>query len=220
MDEPTYDSYSVDDLHDALRHVDRDQYPERLAAIEAELSSRETQANGPNEGRSDDNAPLTPSVIGLTRRAVSAYLGFAGFASFALTIDRISWHGGLFSILALVLLVVSFGGMAAAGVSVWKGWVPGIFFGSFAMGIQIPFVQIGKVGYTIAAIPSLEIQLSPMFGFAFSTGTVFTFFLHDSPQPFYLGLNVPAMLFTWVLAHYGMRRLDALKRLRNRDHAG
>jgi hypothetical protein len=40
MHEPNYAKYSLDDLRDALNHIDKERFPERVKVIEAEISKR------------------------------------------------------------------------------------------------------------------------------------------------------------------------------------
>ena len=54
---PDYSRYSYDELIDTLKHIDRDQYPNRAEAIEVELDRREAQQK-PKKGLSDNKECL------------------------------------------------------------------------------------------------------------------------------------------------------------------
>jgi hypothetical protein len=74
-------------------------------------------------------------------------------------------------------------------------------------------LQIDRWVYSVSAPPSLEIKVLPRTGFAVSTGYVFTIGSHDEAQPFYLGINVLAVVLTWTLLHLSVRRRNAARRL-------
>jgi len=213
VDEPDYSTYSLDELEDARRHVDRARYPERLAEIEAEIERR-----GPErEADPTPERPFRPSDLMLPRRSLAVYLVIAGVLSFARTLDALRWSGGLLpTIVAVPILLGAYGGMILGGVSLWRGWARGILAGGAALLIQIPLFRLGRVAYSVAAAPCLELKVWPRTGFAASTSNLFTVFLHDSAQPFYLGLNAGAAVLAWAVFHYGMRRRLAEERLRRR----
>ncbi len=81
-DAPDYGSYSLADLEDALRHIDKDRYPDRVKLIEAEIAQRLHDLENPPPAAKKESKPK----IRLKRNWISGLLvlviGFslAGFA--------------------------------------------------------------------------------------------------------------------------------------------
>ena len=57
MTEPDYESYTVEELRDALEHIDRQRFPERLARLQQELNSRQS-AKQHTAALTEDDGPF------------------------------------------------------------------------------------------------------------------------------------------------------------------
>jgi hypothetical protein len=202
-DGPDYSTYTLDQLYDARSHIDSSRYPERVKELERQISLKsETNSASAGERAQEPQPPLSPKDLGLTKPLLSTYLVASGVWSIAVFVDARLPFRGAFGLAAYALAATAYGGMIASGVGLWKRWRPSLAIGAIAAAIQVPFIQLGRLTYTISGIPSLEIKLWPPFGFAFSSSSVFTFGVHDDNQTLYLGVNVIAGVLTWALLYY------------------
>lgn len=74
MEEPDFSSYSLDELYDAQRHVDRQRFPDRARRIDSEVLRREAEPGlqpvvAPTLGR----APSTATALGILAIVFGVY---------------------------------------------------------------------------------------------------------------------------------------------------
>lgn len=195
LNKPDYTKYTLDELYDARSHIDDVAYPERAAEIDGQIAHRLKESGSVDV----PEAPmLRPEHFGLSRRVLGIYLVVAGIWTIVRGVDAGIRITGTPGIVALVIFVAIYGGMVAGGLSVLRGWRVGLVVSLFAMAMQIPFLRLWRVAYSLSAAPSFEWKLWPRFGPELSTGRVFSIFLFDTTQSLYLGLNVPALVITWA----------------------
>ena len=71
MNEPDYDSYSLDQLYDSQRNIDRTLYPDRARRLDELIQRRETEPVSPkaptehSETRTPGRRPAMVTVVGI-----------------------------------------------------------------------------------------------------------------------------------------------------------
>jgi len=213
-DAPNYKKYTISQLHDARRHIDEHEWPERVAEIEREISLRGSELPARPKEIVDDSP-----AAGWSRRAVGLYLFLSGGSSLAITGDHfLSDHRWALARYGIPLVL--YGGMVAAGLLLMRRRRIGLFIGIAVVVVQIPVIQIGRLGYTVMAFPSLETQLWPSTGVGFSATNTLHFAWYATTQPLYLAVNVGAGMATALLGDQIDRLQGArarLRRLRGKD---
>ncbi len=139
------------------------------------------------------------------RRTVGAVLGVSGVISLGTTLDSSTFFAGVFSLVALLLMIFCFGGMIVAGVGLWKGWRLGPIIGLAALVPQVLFIQVDRFVYWIAAVPVLELQLLPGLRVSFVASSAFRVLIRETPQVSYLAFNVLALVLIGILAEFYSR---------------
>ena len=71
--QPNYASYSIDELEDALRHVDSEAYPQRVQAIKQELQIKRAQHTAAKQANTEhsDNEQFLNARLALSPLAFS-----------------------------------------------------------------------------------------------------------------------------------------------------
>ena len=138
-----------------------------------------------------------------TRKAIGCYLLLAGAASIVWLLDAgVKSHGALSLLLAWGIPVVVYGSMVLSGILILREKRIGLWLACIVLFLQMPFISIGKLAWTVSAYPSVEMKLWPLLGFAFSTNPSFVMLWADDARATYVGFNVVAIVFLWAIAAF------------------
>ena len=205
---PDYESYSLDELRDAQRHIDKDQYPERAAEIERQIQIR---INSPPVGKEKQLSPPLP--FELTKRGLGFVMAGIGGYSLADILDA-DRSGSVMLFYALASCF--YGGMMAAGLLLVARKRIGVWLGFVVMFLQVPIIRVARIEYSISAVPALDLKLWPRIGFGANASGHMSVNWYFENQPLYLGANLLAFAAAGVFASYLIRQISAYHRLRNR----
>ncbi len=218
---PDYTTYDLDELRDALRHVDATRFPDRAEALRRELRLRAAGPEGAAERaesrrweRRSTQLAATPLVEdpGWVLRAVGIVVATSGaWTLVALGVARPAADDMLqAAVLGGVLLLY----VSTLGAGVWTAARPhsGVHPLRVLLVAQLPLVQLGRFGYAVTTAPTIELKLWPRAGAAVDSGFLCQVWWFEEAQPSYFGVNLVALvalLFLTIAAH-SLRRERAL----------
>ncbi len=213
---PDYTKYTLADLCDVRKRVDADQYPVRVAAIEREIQIRlnKQQQEGPPDAEMDSIEKYWLPRI--SKQAIGGYLVIAGMLTLARIVDIKATVQEMPLVVGYLIPFAFYGVMVVAGAFLlWRKRI-GLNLAILILFLQIPMIRIGRLLFSMTAIPTMELKLWPDIGFAYTTGHTTRFLWADSPLSFYLGLNLTACAMVGWLSYYHDRQQLARERLRIR----
>jgi hypothetical protein len=205
---PDYSSYSDKELQEALSTIDREAYPERVQQIESEIGRREAsapveeEAAAPAETSPSSGSPFA-SLLKAREPQVGIYLIVSSLLTFAQVADNVQITGTSpsWGWLMVAVPLASYVGMFIAGIGLVASryWARGLAV--LSLGVQVPIFRFSLLNYVNVAAPALELKLWPGFGFSSMTSPALNIQLLDSPESFYLGVNVIAVFCLVVLTY-------------------
>lgn len=219
MNAPDYSSYTLAELLDARSHIDEERFPERRAALDAEIAAREV----PGESTTDPSATPTPVHERIPKYALAVYLVASGLVSLGVCVTVVFRPGGgagtagMGAGLVWTYIFAVYGSMFLSGVALLKRWKFGLRLAYAAVVLQLPLVQVGRITYVLSAYPLLEFKIWPRFGLGFQLGAKASILWHSAERPLYLGLNLFALGVLSILSYHLHRRRAAVARLRKRS---
>lgn len=217
-DAPNYKAYTLAELHDAQRHIDSAQYPERSRELDSEIQGR--TKNPPPERSATLPATAIPSRSSesvferMSRRVVGFYLIVSAVISLATLLYKPSIDAVPLVIAMYTGIVLIYVTMLTGGVLLYQRKRLGLWVALPAICLQIPSFQLWKVTYTLMSFPSFEIKLWPQIGFAFAASPTISCQWSTSVQPLYLAFNLWAVIAAGVLLHHLDKQQRARARLR------
>lgn len=215
IDKPDYTNYSLDELYDAERHIDREQYPDRADQIAAEIRGRAADPSGVESALEQTRTPFQ-----YTKRGLGLLIAATGGYSLVVILDHARTQAtGSLAIYGLAGAL--FGGMIVSEVLLVRRWRFGLWLGVAVITPQVFLVQAGNLSYQVNAFPTFRVVIWPPVSLAISTETFVIATWHSEPQNVVLGLNLFAGVLLGVLLHYATQHRAALNRLSNsRTRAG
>ncbi len=210
--EPDYGQYSLDELNDAHRRIDAMEVPERAARLEKEIAARAEQfAKKKLEDRSAERRDRLP------RKTIGIALIVSGVISLARTLDSVD-PAQSFAVVALVAGLI-YGSMIVAGACILRRWRFGLKLGLGVCMIQIPYVQVWRIGYLVAPFPASELVVWPPISVTFTLGNRIALYWSETAYPLYLGINLTAAVLASSLFYHLDRRRRAQARLDTRNQS-
>jgi len=210
---PNYAEYTLADLYDVQEHIDATEYPERAAAIEREIQARLT------EQQSLDGAAVAeePWVPRASKQAIGGYLIVSGMLTIARILDFDATIEDMPRIVGYLIPTTFFGTMIISGVLLLRRKRIGLIIGMVVLALQVPMIRVGRLLFTMTAVPTVELKLWPSLGFTYTASHTTRFWWANDSLPLYLGLNLTACaMLGWLSYHYERQEL-ARERLRQRQ---
>ncbi len=198
-------SYTREQLVEALRHIDREQYPKNFANAQAEWAARLAASAGtePLAAESGESGHLQspPALI----RMLAAMLiagGAAGVAVYAWVfqiagpIENASWQIWVVSFLPLLLMAVAI----ATGVQLWRRDGAARSWATFLYALQIPLLEFHGYAYQFFLGFAAPVRHGPGGTNLFlQFGTTFDLGSEVSPDRFLIGVNLVAVVCLVIL---------------------
>lgn len=203
MDTINYTEYSLDELYQAKRDIDQQNYPERYQAICSEIAKRHTASpEGLVEADLSDETlvQLNPWLV-RTLGVLTLGGSFSGIATLAAQLT--SMNSFLVIILMAFILLMYLIGLYV-GVRLFEQTsVQVLKENLYFWLLQIPIFMSPIFGYQFnnGMMFNLWLSTSDGFNFAAALGSTFNFSLMQWHQPWALGVNVVAIAIVFMLQH-------------------
>ena len=224
--EPNYENYTLEELHDARAHLNRERYPDRVARLEALIQEYVEDLEEPQVkiARPLLIPAIVIKVVGIWEIAAPASAIIAAAISGA-TLPFFGASGGFWGYLVVLLFWILSTLSICAGVFLLFDHRIGYSLSKLVQGIQVLSFRLGSLTYAIFIGGWILIDVNADGGFfglrasANALRTQLTILLGDGN--WFIGINVIALaLFLLVQEGQAQRSIGTINRVTQSENAG
>ncbi len=200
---PDYSNYSISELEDALKHIDKDEYPDRVILIEKELLNKRAELTDNLIDKKEET--LTGNSDWSYKPIVLISLFFIIGGMIKIIYVLYKYFNSQASNYILFMYLLFFGFAVFAGLLFFKNKKLGAYFLSVVSILQIPILNIGSIAWLYSVFFTSLVYIDTEFTFKFIFGlgsTLSVGFFPDREPMFELGFNIIPIIFSILIIKY------------------